>query len=185
MSRLCEKLWLKGLGTSQSEFAERLSQISPTDVSKSAMLTKLNEVVSGRRAMSAIYAVVIGLLLETSPRMWLGIGSCMTQKRIPPDLDLPGLNWSKSHVSIGPPERSPRWQQARQGPGRTCNQLPSLKQRWVFLNHTNPHKNLGLLTQKIMELSPKVPSRRAFDGRNPCSFANIEFFFRGVGVQLV
>jgi addiction module HigA family antidote len=68
-----KELWLKELGISQSDFAKRLSQISPTGVSKSAMLTKLNEVVNGRRAMSAKFSVLVGLLLETSPRMWLGL----------------------------------------------------------------------------------------------------------------
>ena len=50
-----------------------LSDISPTGVTKRAMQTKLNEVIKGKRAVSAEFAVLIGLVLKTSPRMWLGL----------------------------------------------------------------------------------------------------------------
>ena len=37
------------------------------------MQTKLNELINGKRAMSADFAVLIGKVLNTSPRMWMNL----------------------------------------------------------------------------------------------------------------
>jgi len=37
------------------------------------MQTKLNELVNGKRAMSADFAVLIGRVLNTSPSMWMNL----------------------------------------------------------------------------------------------------------------
>ena len=37
------------------------------------MQTKLSEIINGKRAMSAEFAVLLGLVLDTSPRMWMNL----------------------------------------------------------------------------------------------------------------
>ena len=66
-------MWLDELGYSQSEFADALVAASPKRIKKSTMQTKLNELINGKRAMSADFAVLIGKVLNTSPRMWMNL----------------------------------------------------------------------------------------------------------------
>jgi len=70
---ILKELWLDELGLSQAAFAEKLVVASKDSVKKSTMQTKLNEVISGKRAMSADFAVLISQVLGTDPRMWMNI----------------------------------------------------------------------------------------------------------------
>ena len=70
---ILKELWLDELGYSQSEFAEKLVKASGGSVKKSTMQTKLNEVISGKRAISAEFAVLISKVLGTNPKMWMGL----------------------------------------------------------------------------------------------------------------
>lgn len=70
---ILKDLWLDELGYSQSAFADMLVNASKLPVKKSTMQTKLNEVISGKRAMSADFAVLISKVLGTNPRMWMNL----------------------------------------------------------------------------------------------------------------
>lgn len=68
---ILKNLWLDELGYSQSHFADLLVAASGGSAKKSTMQTKLNEVISGKRAMSAEFAVLISKVLKSSPKMWM------------------------------------------------------------------------------------------------------------------
>lgn len=68
-----KELWLDELGYSQSHFADLLVEASNGQSKKSTMQTKLNEVISGKRSMSAEFAVLISKVLKTNPRMWMNL----------------------------------------------------------------------------------------------------------------
>lgn len=70
---ILKDLWLDELNYSQSTFAELLVEASKSAVKKSTMQTKLNEVISGKRAMSAEFAVLISKVLKTDPKMWMNL----------------------------------------------------------------------------------------------------------------
>ena len=70
---ILKSLWLDELGYSQSYFAELLVEGSGGLTKKSTMQTKLNEVISGKRAMSADFAVLISKVLKSSPKMWMNL----------------------------------------------------------------------------------------------------------------
>ena len=70
---ILKELWLDELGFSQSDFAEKLVNASGHSVKKSTMQTKLSEVISGRRAMSADFAVLISKVLKTNPKLWMNL----------------------------------------------------------------------------------------------------------------
>lgn len=70
---ILKSLWLDELGYSQAYFAELLVEGSGGLAKKSTMQTKLNEVISGKRAMSANFAVLISKVLKSSPKMWMNI----------------------------------------------------------------------------------------------------------------
>ena len=70
---ILKDLWLDELRYTQSYFAEQLVLASKNRVKKSTMQTKLNEVISGKRAMSADFAVLISKVLKTNPRMWMNL----------------------------------------------------------------------------------------------------------------
>jgi addiction module HigA family antidote len=70
---ILKRMWLDELGYTQSEFADLLVAVSPNKVMKSTMQTKLNEMINGKRAMSADFAVLISEVLNTSPRMWMNL----------------------------------------------------------------------------------------------------------------
>ncbi|MFK8137069.1 MAG: HigA family addiction module antitoxin [Bdellovibrionales bacterium] len=69
--RVLKELWLDDLGYSQTYFAELLSEATEARVQKSTMQTKLSEIISGKRAMSADFAVLISKVLGTKPKMWM------------------------------------------------------------------------------------------------------------------
>lgn len=70
---ILKNLWLDEMGYSQSYFAELLVQASGGSSKKSTLQTKLNEVISGKRAMSADFAVLISKVLKSSPKMWMNL----------------------------------------------------------------------------------------------------------------
>jgi addiction module HigA family antidote len=70
---ILKRMWLDELGYTQSDFADLLVAASPKKVMKSTMQTKLNELVNGKRSMSADFAVLISKVLNTSPRMWMNL----------------------------------------------------------------------------------------------------------------
>ena len=70
---MLKELWLDELGLSQSVFADQLVDAANGAVKKSTMQTKLNEVIAGKRAMSAEFAVLISKVLKTDPRMWMSL----------------------------------------------------------------------------------------------------------------
>ncbi|GIL18603.1 MAG: hypothetical protein BroJett040_23540 [Oligoflexia bacterium] len=70
---ILKNVWLDELGYSQAHFAELLVEASGEALKKSTMQTKLNEVISGKRSMSAEFAVLISKVLKTSPKMWMNI----------------------------------------------------------------------------------------------------------------
>ncbi len=70
---ILKDLWLNELGYTQSHFAEKLVSASKNRIKKSTMQTKLNEILSGKRAMSADFAVLISKVLKTNPRMWMNL----------------------------------------------------------------------------------------------------------------
>ena len=70
---ILKNLWLDELGYSQSHFAELLVAASGGMTKKSTMQTKLNEVISGKRAISAEFAVLISKILKSSPKMWMNL----------------------------------------------------------------------------------------------------------------
>jgi addiction module HigA family antidote len=70
---ILKSLWLDELGYSQAYFAELLVEASGGLSKKSTLQTKLNEVISGKRAMSAEFAVLISKVLKSSPKMWMNL----------------------------------------------------------------------------------------------------------------
>ena len=70
---ILKTLWLDELGYSQSKFAELLVKATKNTVKKSTMQTKLNEVITGKRSMSADFAVLISKVLKTNSRMWMNL----------------------------------------------------------------------------------------------------------------
>lgn len=70
---ILKDLWLDELSYSQSTFAELLVEASKGSVKKSTMQTNLDEVISGKRSMSAEFAVLISKVLKTDPKMWMNL----------------------------------------------------------------------------------------------------------------
>lgn len=70
---ILKSLWLDELGFTQLELARTLAEASKVSVKPSTMQTKLSEVINGKRAVSADFAVLLGRVLDTSPRMWMNL----------------------------------------------------------------------------------------------------------------
>lgn len=70
---ILKELWLDELGYTQAAFAEKLVEVAKNETKKTTMQTKLNEVISGKRAMSAEFAVLISKVLKTNPKMWMNL----------------------------------------------------------------------------------------------------------------
>jgi addiction module HigA family antidote len=70
---ILKNIWLDELGYTQSGFSELLSQATAGKVKVTTMQTKLSEIINGKRAMSAEFAVLLGQVLDTSPRMWMNL----------------------------------------------------------------------------------------------------------------
>ncbi|NRA47046.1 MAG: HigA family addiction module antidote protein [Oligoflexales bacterium] len=72
---ILKRVWLDELGYTQSHFVELLVEKSPTDIKHSTMQTKLNELVRGKRSMTADFAVLISQVLDTNPKLWMNLQS--------------------------------------------------------------------------------------------------------------
>jgi addiction module HigA family antidote len=72
---ILKRLWLDELGYTQSSFADELVAHTCFKIKKNTMQTKLSELINGKRAMSADFAVLISHILKTSPKMWMGLQS--------------------------------------------------------------------------------------------------------------
>ncbi len=70
---ILKKLWLDELGYTQSHFADLLVAASNGLSKKSTMQAKLNEVISGKRALSAEFAVLISKVIKSSSKMWMNL----------------------------------------------------------------------------------------------------------------
>lgn len=70
---ILKNIWLDELNYTQLEFAELLSAATDDKIKVSTMQTKLSEIINGKRAMSAEFAVLLGRVLDTSPRMWMNL----------------------------------------------------------------------------------------------------------------
>lgn len=70
---ILKRIWLDELGYTQTSFADALVAATANKIKKNTMLTKLNELINGKRAMSADFAVLISAVLHTSPRMWMNL----------------------------------------------------------------------------------------------------------------
>lgn len=68
-----KELWLDELGYSQTEFCDMLVKAAKGSIKKTTMQTKLNEIIHGKRAMSADFAVLVSRVLKTAPRMWMNL----------------------------------------------------------------------------------------------------------------
>jgi addiction module HigA family antidote len=68
-----KEIFLEGNGITQAKFAEDLSYLTKGKVKVSTMKTKLSEVIKGKRAMSAEFAILISKLLGTNPKMWMNL----------------------------------------------------------------------------------------------------------------
>ena len=72
-AEILKSLWLDELGYSQSHFVDLLVAASSGLSKKSTMQTKLDEVISGKRSISAEFAVLISKVLKSSPKMWTNL----------------------------------------------------------------------------------------------------------------
>lgn len=70
---ILKNIWLDELNYTQAGFASLLSEATGGKVKVSTMQTKLSEIINGKRAMSADFAVLLGRVLNTSPRMWMNL----------------------------------------------------------------------------------------------------------------
>ena len=70
---ILKDLWLDELGYTQSHFCDLLVKVARGSVKKTTMQTKLNELINGKRAMSAEFAVLLSRVLKTSPKMWMNL----------------------------------------------------------------------------------------------------------------
>ena len=68
-----QELILNDMNMTQSELAERLADLSNGKTKHSTMLKKLNEVIRGRRAMTAEMALLLGAATNIHPKIWLGL----------------------------------------------------------------------------------------------------------------
>jgi len=68
-----KNIWLADLNLTQLELAEMLAKATGKKVKVSTMRTKLSEIINGKRAMSADFAVLLGQVLNTSSRMWMNL----------------------------------------------------------------------------------------------------------------
>ena len=70
---ILKNIWLDELGITQARFAELLSDMTKGKIRVSTMQTKLNEIINGKRGISADFAVLLSKVLNTSPYMWMDL----------------------------------------------------------------------------------------------------------------
>ena len=68
-----KEFWLDEQGISQLDFAQILCEHSIKPIKTSTMQTKLNELIKGKRSLSADFAVLIGKATDTNPKMWMNL----------------------------------------------------------------------------------------------------------------
>lgn len=68
-----KNIFLNELGYTQSVFSEMLSLATDEKIEVSKMQTMLSKIINGKQAMSAEFAVLLGQVLDTSPRMWMNL----------------------------------------------------------------------------------------------------------------
>ena len=81
-------MFLDENGITQAQFAKDLSALTSGKVKESTMKTKLSEVIKGKRAMSAEFAILVSKLLGTNPKMWLNLQSSLDLWIAEKELDL-------------------------------------------------------------------------------------------------
>lgn len=74
---ILKELFLDANSITQSSLAKDLSQLTGGKIKESTMKTKLSEVIKGKRAMSAEFAILISKILGTNPKMWLNLQSSL------------------------------------------------------------------------------------------------------------
>ena len=70
---ILKNIWLDELGITQQELAQKLSKVTKGTIKVSTMQTKISEIINGKRAMSADFAVLISQVLKTTPKMWMNL----------------------------------------------------------------------------------------------------------------
>ena len=68
-----KNIFLDGNGITQAQFAQDLSDLTKGKIKVSTMKTKLSEVIKEKRSMSAEFAILVSKLLDTNPKMWMGL----------------------------------------------------------------------------------------------------------------
>ncbi len=85
---ILKEMFLEANGITQASFAKDLSDLTSGKVKESTMKTKLSEVIKGKRAISAEFAILISRLLGTNPKMWLNLQSSLDLWIAEKELDL-------------------------------------------------------------------------------------------------
>jgi len=85
---ILKEIFLDPRQVTQASFAEELSGLTKGKIKVSTMKTKLNEVVTGRRAVSAEFALLISEILGTNPKMWLNLQASLDLWNAKKSLDL-------------------------------------------------------------------------------------------------
>jgi addiction module HigA family antidote len=88
---ILKNIWLEELGYTQSHFADLLVTASGGVSKKSSIQTKLNEVICGKKAISADFAVLICKVLKTNPKMWMNL-------QIQLDIGKPNKKWHRVYT---------------------------------------------------------------------------------------
>ncbi len=70
---ILKNMWLDEMGYTQIQFADMLAKAANHQMKISTIQTKLSEIINGKRAMSADFAVLISKVLNTNPRMWMSL----------------------------------------------------------------------------------------------------------------
>jgi antitoxin HigA-1 len=83
-----KEIFLDPNNITQTSFAQQLSDLSKGKVKFSTMKTKLSEVIKGKRAMSAEFALLISEKLGTNPKMWLNLQASLDLWHAKNELDL-------------------------------------------------------------------------------------------------
>ena len=68
-----QELVLNDMNMTQLELAEKLTELSNGKTKHSTMTKKLNEIVKGRRSMTAEMALLMGVATRIHPKIWLGL----------------------------------------------------------------------------------------------------------------
>jgi addiction module HigA family antidote len=70
---ILKDIFLDENNITQVQFSKDLAELTGGKIKESTMKTKLSEVIKGKRAMSAEFALLISKLLGTNPKMWMNL----------------------------------------------------------------------------------------------------------------